>query len=193
MKREQLLSEDNTIHNIALDNTFPFLKLLFIEIKQISSIYIAEDFMTILKENLVDWPEGNNEEYIAETVKDIFDKNNLYPLVFEQGLESNDNKNDQYFKETDDIVFKIKSLLDEKARPHAQADGGDILFEKYDASEKIVYVSMLGACAGCSSSTITLKFMITNMLTHYFPDQVVDVKDIDEDNNNSSLDDNWTG
>jgi len=52
-------------------------------------------------------------------------------------------------------------------------DGGDIVFEKFEKG--IVYLQMRGACAGCPSSTMTLKSGIENMLRHYVP-EVLEVR-----------------
>ena len=42
-----------------------------------------------------------------------------------------------------------------KLRPFLIGDGGDIEFVKYE--DNIVYIKMLGACAGCSLIDYTLK------------------------------------
>jgi len=47
-------------------------------------------------------------------------------------------------------------------------DGGDIVFHEF--KEGVVYLHMRGACAGCPSSTATLKMGIENMLKHYVPE-----------------------
>ena len=49
---------------------------------------------------------------------------------------------------------KIKEIID-KFRPFLISDGGNIEFVKYE--DNIVYIKMLGACAGCSLIDYTLK------------------------------------
>ena len=49
-------------------------------------------------------------------------------------------------------------------------DGGDIKFVKF--SEGIVFLQLRGACAGCPSSTMTLKSGIENMFKYYIPEIV---------------------
>ncbi|MBR3199684.1 MAG: NifU family protein [Bacilli bacterium] len=49
---------------------------------------------------------------------------------------------------------KIKEVID-KLRPFLVTDGGDIEFVRYE--DNIVYVKMLGACAGCALIDYTLK------------------------------------
>ena len=50
---------------------------------------------------------------------------------------------------------------------------GDIVFQGFD--QGVVYLHMRGACAGCPSSTATLKMGIENMLRHYVP-EVIEVR-----------------
>ncbi len=73
----------------------------------------------------------------------------------------------------DEVITQIKELLDTRVRPAVAQDGGDIVFHGFE--EGIVYLSMRGACAGCPSSTATLKMGIENMLRHYIP-EVVEVR-----------------
>jgi Fe-S cluster biogenesis protein NfuA len=75
--------------------------------------------------------------------------------------------------EDDEIVIQIKELLDQRVRPAVAMDGGDIVFRGFDKG--VVYLHMQGACAGCPSSTATLKMGIENMLRHYIP-EVVEVR-----------------
>lgn len=49
---------------------------------------------------------------------------------------------------------KIKEIIN-KLRPYLLGDGGDIEFVKYE--NNIVYIKMLGACAGCALIDYTLK------------------------------------
>lgn len=67
-----------------------------------------------------------------------------------------------------EIIAQIKELLEARVRPAVARDGGDITFHTYDKG--IVYLRMQGACAGCPSSTATLKYGIQNLLKHYIPE-----------------------
>jgi Fe-S cluster biogenesis protein NfuA len=75
-----------------------------------------------------------------------------------------------------EIVGQIKELLDTRVRPAVAQDGGDITFHGYDKG--VVYLHMLGACAGCPSSTLTLKTGIENLLHHYIP-EVIEIRPVD--------------
>lgn len=67
-----------------------------------------------------------------------------------------------------DVVRQIKDLLESRVRPAVAADGGDILFDRFE--DGIVYLEMRGSCSGCPSSLATLKMGIENMLRHYVPE-----------------------
>ena len=75
------------------------------------------------------------------------------------------------------VVDQIKELLDSRVRPAVAQDGGDITF--YGFEKGIVYLQMQGACAGCPSSTMTLKMGIENLLRHYIP-EVTEVRPVDQ-------------
>lgn len=63
---------------------------------------------------------------------------------------------------------KVKEALDE-VRPQLQADGGDAeLVEVTD--EGIVKVRLVGACAGCPMSTMTLAMGIEKTLKEKIPE-----------------------
>ena len=67
-----------------------------------------------------------------------------------------------------DVVIQIKELLETRVRPAVAQDGGDIVYHGY--ADGIVSVHLQGSCAGCPSSTATLKMGIENMLKHYIPE-----------------------
>ena len=66
------------------------------------------------------------------------------------------------------IVDTIKELLDTRVRPAVAQDGGDITFHGF--RDGVVYLNMKGSCAGCPSSTATLKHGIENLLRHFIPE-----------------------
>ena len=67
-----------------------------------------------------------------------------------------------------DIVAQINELLEMRVRPAVAGDGGDIRYRGF--KDGIVYLTMQGACAGCPSSTATLKHGIEGLLKHYVPE-----------------------
>ena len=73
-----------------------------------------------------------------------------------------------------DIVAQIHELLESRVRPAVAGDGGDIQYRGY--KDGVVYLQMQGACAGCPSSSATLKHGIEGLLKHYVP-EVVEVRE----------------
>ncbi len=51
---------------------------------------------------------------------------------------------------------KIIAVLD-KIRPSLQMDGGDLKFVSFDEKKGILNIELVGMCAHCSMSQITLK------------------------------------
>ncbi len=78
-------------------------------------------------------------------------------------------------KKEDDVVLHIKEIID-KIRPFLISDGGNIEFIKYE--DNIVYVSLLGACAGCELINFTLKDGIEELIINEIP-EVKEVVNID--------------
>lgn len=72
-----------------------------------------------------------------------------------------------------DIIAQIRELIDTRVRPAVANDGGDIVYRGFERGT--VYLRMQGACAGCPSSTATLKNGIEQLLKHYVP-EVTDVR-----------------
>ena len=70
--------------------------------------------------------------------------------------------------------YGYQCLLETKIRPFVQADGGDVEFHGFAMEGGVVRLKLVGACASCPSSTVTMKFNIKNLLTHYIPE----VKDV---------------
>ena len=67
-----------------------------------------------------------------------------------------------------DIVAQIRELIDTRVRPAVANDGGDIVYRGFDKGK--VYLRMQGACAGCPSSSATLKQGIEQLLKYYVPE-----------------------
>ena len=85
------------------------------------------------------------------------------PLVTGQAAEA-DGVDDS------EIVAEIKGLLDSRIRPAVAQDGGDILFDRFDETSGTLYLRLRGACAGCPSSSATLKAGVEQMMRHYVPE-----------------------
>ncbi|GAT76624.1 NifU domain-containing protein [Ehrlichia ruminantium] len=139
----------------------PFAKALF-EIEHIVSVFFGGDFVSVTKSSDIEW-----DVLKPEILTVIMDFLTLNP---NDSVENNNEEDLQEFFDAKDeeIVSKIKELIDDYIKPAVAQDGGDIKFKGY--SNGIVFVKLRGACSGCPSASITLKEGIYNMLTYYLPD-----------------------
>ena len=148
--------------DIASDS--PLASRLF-EIDGVSRVFLATDFISVTKDTQLDW--NNLKPSILTGIMEHFSTG--LPAINEtenKKLESNNN-------EDSETVKQIKDLLETRVRPAVAMDGGDITFCSFESG--IVTLQMKGACAGCPSSTATLKMGIENMLRHYIP-EVIEVR-----------------
>jgi len=136
----------------------------------VGGVFLGHDFVTITKTHDTEW--GELKPNVLAGLMQFFASGEI---VLNQGAEADAGGFDD--DEADaDIIEQIKTLLDEKIRPAVAGDGGDIVYRGF--KEGIVYLQMQGACAGCPSSTITLKHGIENLLKYYVP-EVLDVRAVD--------------
>ena len=75
-----------------------------------------------------------------------------------------------------EIEKQIITVL-EKIRPFLNRDGGDVEFVRFENG--IVYVKMIGACAGCDLIDSTLQDGIATLLMEEVPG-VVGVRNVEE-------------
>jgi len=69
----------------------------------------------------------------------------------------------------DALRRRVEQVLDEQVRPDLRRDGGDLELVGIDA-DRIVQVRLLGACRGCSSSTITLTMLAERAIKERVPE-----------------------
>ena len=148
----------------------PLAESLF-KIPQVSSVFLGSDFITITKSE-DDWQQL--KPILLTALMDFF----LTGLpVINQTPAPQDFSEGADGEEVDsEIVSTIKQLLDTRVRPAVAQDGGDIVFHGYE--DGVVLLTMRGACAGCPSSTATLKHGIENLLKHFIP-EINEVRAID--------------
>ena len=77
-----------------------------------------------------------------------------------------------------EAVQMIKEIVETRIRPFVQEDGGDITYLDFAEEEGLVTIQMKGSCAGCPSSSVTLKNGIEGMLKHYV-EEVREVQAVD--------------
>ena len=134
--------------------------------KAVTNVFFGTDFITITKSELHDWDSIKPD--ILSKIMNFFSSNS--PIIDPDIMKTDDDKKDtkSYSEAEKKIVKEIKTLLDEKIKPAVAQDGGDITFVSLE--NNIVYLELRGACAGCPSSTLTLKSGIENMLKYYIPE-----------------------
>jgi Fe-S cluster biogenesis protein NfuA len=135
----------------------------------VTGVFFGMDFVTVTKEDAVDW--DHVKPGILGAIMEHFQSGD--PVI--TGEASQGSGHAEHDGEDGVVVGQIKELLDSRVRPAVAQDGGDITFHGYDRG--IVYLHMQGACAGCPSSTLTLKMGIENLLRHYIP-EVVEVRPV---------------
>ena len=152
------VSNDGLHEIINKEDTKNTLLRNILSINGVTSIFLAEDFLSVNKVDENNWDDMQHiiisyiNEYYAEGNKCIIDK-------------LSQNVNDENFNE---IEKQIIHILETKVRPAVAKDGGDIKFKEFIDGK--VKVELQGSCSGCPSSTMTLKQGVQNLLTHYIPE-----------------------
>lgn len=144
----------------------PLAERLF-RVEGVSGVFLGGDFVSITKGEEQDWFQL--KPALLGIIMEHFTAGRPV-LLDEGGAEAEEARFDQADA---GVVEQIRELLDTRVRPAVAQDGGDIIFRGFERG--VVYLHMQGACAGCPSSTATLKMGIENMLRHYIPD-VVEVR-----------------
>ena len=132
---------------------FPFVKEVFID----------ENYISINKYDIAEWNDITMElrEFIRNYLqegKDVLTNESIKEKKSELSGEVSEPKI------LDKISQQVVDILDEYIRPAVQSDGGNIIFDSYNAQTKTVRVVLQGACSGCPSSTATLKSGIETMM-----------------------------
>ena len=144
----------------------PLARRLF-DVENVEGVFLGGDFVSVTKAEAGDWRMmkpallGVIMEHFISGKPVIEGEAAVVQESFEEGDE--------------EIVAQIKELLETRVRPAVANDGGDIVFRAYDKG--VVHLLMQGACAGCPSSTMTLKMGIENLHKHYIP-EVVEVRPV---------------
>ena len=134
----------------------------------VTAVFFGLDFVTVTKADDAEW--DHLKPALLGAIMEHFQSGQ--PVM--EG-ENTSSGHAEHTGEDGEIVGQIKELLDTRVRPAVAQDGGDITFHGFDRG--IVYLHMQGACAGCPSSTLTLKMGIENLLRHYIP-EVIEVRPV---------------
>jgi len=141
----------------------PLAEMLFM-IPDISRIFFGSDYVSVTKSETAEWK--HLKPAVLGAIMDFYVAGGV-PLTEQL---AGDLEERVYEGETLEIVEQIKELIELRVRPAVAQDGGDIVFKHFDDNDGAVYLEMRGACAGCPSSTMTLKSGIENLLKHYVPE-----------------------
>ena len=136
--------------------TFPFIK----------SIFIASNFVTLTKTT-----EAEDWQDIIPTIKQFlknYMEENKVIVNEELAATLKTDSSNIVLADDDDVVKRIKELLENYVKPAVEMDGGAIQFKSYDDGR--VNLVMQGSCSGCPSSMITLKAGIEGMMKRMIPE-----------------------
>jgi Fe-S cluster biogenesis protein NfuA len=146
----------------------PLARRIF-DVENVTGVFFGTDFVTVTKAEGAEW--DHLKPAILGAIMEHFQSG--APVM--EGEADTSGGHAEHEGEDSEIVGQIKTLLDTRVRPAVAQDGGDITFHGFDRG--VVYLHMQGACAGCPSSTLTLKMGIENLLRHYIP-EVVEVRPV---------------
>ena len=142
----------------------PLAEMLFM-IPDVTRVFFGSDFVSVTKSDDAQWK--HLKPAVLGAIMDFFVAGGI-PLTDQIAAESDFERT--YEGVTAEIVEQIKELIELRVRPAVAQDGGDIVFKHFDEDDGTVFLQMRGACAGCPSSTMTLKSGIENLLKHYVPE-----------------------
>jgi Fe-S cluster biogenesis protein NfuA len=144
----------------------PFAGRLF-DIPGIKGVFFGYDFVTVTKSDDHDW-QHLKPAILGAIMEQFMSGAPVMTRAAQAGRDAIEGTEEFYDKADEEIVLTIKELLETRVRPAVAQDGGDITFRGYDNGT--VFLNMKGACAGCPSSTATLKHGIQNLLRHFVPE-----------------------
>ena len=133
---------------------FPFIK----------SVFIASNFVTLTKTSETDW--NDVIPTIRQFLKEYLEESK--PVINEDEVVVVKSEGNTIDADDDDVVKRIKELLENYVKPAVEMDGGAIQFKSYQ--EGVVNLMLQGSCSGCPSSMITLKAGIEGMMKRMIPE-----------------------
>lgn len=159
---KNLVSQTFEFTSIEEAKLSPFATALF-QFPFVKAVFIDKNYVSITKFDIVEWDAITLE--LREFMKSyIEDGKEMVTASAAQVLEKTTAQLDNTYETLDDTSKEIINILEEHIKPAVASDGGNILFESYEATTKTVKVILQGACSGCPSSTFTLKSGIEALL-----------------------------
>jgi len=160
--------------NIDEASSSPLAQELF-KFPYVKEVFIDENYISVTKYSVSEWQDITYE--LRTFIKGFIENGGT--VIDESVAAANPKMEKQKIENFDNLDVtsqKIINILEEYVKPAVAADGGNILFDSYDESEKRVKVVLQGACSGCPSSTFTLKSGIENMLKDMLNDNDIKVE-----------------
>jgi Fe-S cluster biogenesis protein NfuA len=134
---------------------FPFIK----------AVFVASNFVTLTKTSETDWNDVIPS--IRQFLKEYLEENK--PVINEDEVASLKQESSNIVDvDDDDVVIRVKELLENYVKPAVEMDGGAIQFKSY--RDGVVNLMLQGSCSGCPSSMITLKAGIEGMMKRMIPE-----------------------
>lgn len=139
-------------------------------IEGVRSVFFGRDFISVNKQEDSHWKHLKPQ--ILAAITDHISNKQVILENQHQNIKEIENDNDS------PTVKEIKKILDTKIRPAVQSDGGDV--EYCGFVDGWVRLQLRGACRSCSSSVVTLRNGIENMLMYYIP-QVKGIEQVEDE------------
>lgn len=143
----------------AAKENSPFAEMLF-RVEGVNGVFLGADFISVTRAEGEDWAFLKTD-ILAAIMDGLMQGTPMTKTSQETDVKTDDD---------DPLTTQIKAILDEHVRPAVAMDGGDIIFDRFDEESGVVYLHLRGACAGCPSSTMTLKSGVENLLQHFVPE-----------------------
>ena len=136
--------------------SFPFIK----------AVFIASNFITLTKTSETeDWQDMIPT--IKQFLKDYLEEGKTV-VNDEEVLKIKAESSNEINADDNDVVKRIKELLENYVKPAVEMDGGAIQFKSFENGK--VNLMLQGSCSGCPSSMITLKAGIEGMMKRMIPE-----------------------
>ena len=147
----------------------PLAQRLF-SINHVSGVFLGHDFVTVTR-------SGGEWQQLKPAILGVIMDHYLSgaPVLADAAPAVPEGEGEFFEPGQEGLVKTIKDLLDTRVRPAVAQDGGDITFKGF--KDGVVYLNMKGSCAGCPSSTATLKHGVENLLRHFVP-EVAEVRPV---------------
>lgn len=136
---------------------------------EIVNVFFGADFVSVTAAPGADW-SALKPQVITILLDHFISETPLFALSNGNGI-SVPPENEAVVEERPEdaeVIAAINELIETRVRPAVAGDGGDIAYRGF--RDGVVYLTLQGSCAGCPSSTATLKHGIEGLLKHYVPE-----------------------